>query len=99
MRKAITVHLERRCSFELRKKLIEYGFQFFTYKRVENEYEPIDEKYLSKKILRLDAPYELVGIYNGNDLSTYELEKLHQLLKTVHKDKSFIESTVHTTNG
>lgn len=99
MKKAITVYLERKCSLELRRKFIEHGFQFFTYRRLENKYEPIDERHLTKKIIQLDPLAELVCIYNGSDLSDLELEKLHQLLELVHKDKSFLESTVHTTNG
>jgi hypothetical protein len=99
MKKAITIHFKCNCPFEMRKKLIEFGFQFFIYKKIENEYEPIDNDFLSKKIIRMDPIAELVCIYNESDLSDCEIEKLHQLLDQVYKDKSFLESTVHTTNG
>lgn len=99
MKKAITVYLERECSFELRKKLIEHGFQFFSHIKLENKYEPIDNKHILGKVLHLDPQVELVCIYNESDLPNHKLEELHQLLKLVHKDKSFLKSTVHTING
>ena len=99
MKKAITIHLKCKCSFETRKKLIEYGFQFFIHRKLENEYEPIDKSYLSKKIIHLGSSAELICIYNENNLSDSRTEELHRLLEQIHKDKGFLESTVHTTNG
>ncbi len=94
MKITVSLRLKGKISPDLKRKLVGHGFQFFLRNRIENEYKPIEGDEVNS--VTLDENSELVFIYNGYDLSEFEIESLYKLVARIQKAKSFMESNIRT---